>query len=702
MMFKTCCARLCAFLLIVISVPGFSRTIYVSPKGNDGNKGTLTSPLATLTGARNLLRRMRANGPLKEVVKVIVLAGNYYMKEPLILQPEDGGSDAAPVSFEASGGAAPTFYGGIELGRFKQFNQKIWRTYVPEVVHYGWLFEQLYVNDQRATRAKTPNKGFYTIKDTLDQVLNRGTANEIDVQKIALAGVPDQVIKQIEPAELSRVVFNFYHKWNSSRRPAQFSKDNSSLYIVGRNVLKLNKLDSNSVFTIENFSKALDAPGEWFLADDGFLYYYPGANERIETARAIAPVIDRFIVIKGSEVKPVTNITFKNIAFKVTAYKMPAAGDDPRQAAAMQEAAVMIDNATDIKFENCEFAGTGTNAIWFRQHCLNSGVEHCYLHDLGAGGVKIGPVQAPPDSAEVTRHIRVHNNIIRSGGRLFACAVGVTIFHAADNYLTHNEIADFYYSGISVGWVWGYANSFAKRNTIAYNHIHHLGWGLLSDMGGVYMLGPSEGTIVNNNVIHHIYSYTYGGWGLYTDEGSTGILLKNNLVYACKSAAFHQHYGTGNRITNNIFASQLRAQLEASRVETHPGFAFTHNIIYFTKGALASVKWNKVRFLTDSNCFWNPAVRNLFFNAVSFADWQKSGKDEHSIISDPRFADPENLDFHLKEGSPALAIGFKPFDYTQAGVTGDPKWKRLAVFATDRAKEFDEIVTRQEVGPLKK
>jgi hypothetical protein len=702
-MFKTCCVRFCAFLFfIVISLPGFSRTIYVSPKGNDRNNGTLGKPLATLTGARDLLRQWKANGRLTEAVQVIILPGNYYMKAPLRLEPADSGSAGAPVSFQGRGGTAPVFYGGVELPRFKPYTGKLWRVYIPEVVRDGWQFEQLYVNDQRATRAKSPNKGFYTIKDTLDQVVNRGTVNETDLQKIGLAGVPDEVIQQIEPAEQAGVVFNFYHKWNSSRRPAQFDQEHKALLILGQKVLKLNKLDSNSVFTIENFRRALDAPGEWFLAGDGYLYYYPRAKEQIETTRAVAPVIDRLIVIAGNQTEPVTNITFKNLSFKVTGYQMPAGGDDPRQAAALQEAAVMIDQAAVIQFENCEFAETATNAVWFRQHCLNSGVEHCYLHDLGAGGVKIGPVQAPADPAELTHSIRIHNNIIRSGGRLFACAVGVTIFHAADNLITHNEIADFYYSGISVGWVWGYTNSFAKRNTIAFNHIHHLGWGLLSDMGGVYTLGPSEGTVVSDNVIHHVYSYTYGGWGLYTDEGSTGIVIKNNLVYACKSAAFHQHYGTGNLVTNNIFAGQLRAQLEASRVETHPGFAFTHNIIYFKKGALASVKWNKARFLTDSNCFWNPAVRDLSFNAVSFADWQRSGKDVHSIVGDPRFAAPEKLDFHLKEGSAALAIGFKPFDYTRAGVTGDRKWRELAVFDAARAKEFDEIVARQERGPLKK
>ena len=68
--------------------------------------------------------------------------------------------------------------------------------------------------------------------------------------------------------------------------------------------------------------------------------------------------------------------------------------------------------------------------------------------------------------------------------------------HTYENVIAHNEIADLNYTGISCGWVWGYENSITRENLIEKNHIHDIGNGVLSDMGGIYLLGNQQGTIV--------------------------------------------------------------------------------------------------------------------------------------------------------------------------------------------------------------
>ena len=285
----------------------------------------------------------------------------------------------------------------------------------------------------------------------------------------------------------------------------------------------------------------------------------------------------------------------------------------------------------------------------------------------------------------------MNNNIIQSGGFVFPCAVGISLFHASDCHITHNEIADFRYSGISVGWVWGYSDSPSKRNDISFNHIHHLGWGELSDMGGIYCLGKSEGTTLRNNVIHHVYSFDYGGWGLYTDEGSTGIIMENNLVYNCKNSGFHQHYGEQNILRNNIFANNIKAQLQATRIEDHLSFTFCNNIVYYSTGDLLSSNWDKIQIHSDKNCYWDTRTTNILFGKQSFKEWQQSGKDQHSIIDDPKFTDPSDFDFRIKNKAVLRKIGFKPFDYSKAGVYGSDEWKKLSVLDPSIVKKFDKV-----------
>jgi hypothetical protein len=39
---------------------------------------------------------------------------------------------------------------------------------------------------------------------------------------------------------------------------------------------------------------------------------------------------------------------------------------------------------------------------------------------------------------------------------------------------------------------------------------------------------------------------------------------------------------------------------------------------------------------------------------------------------------PKQGDFHLQKDSPALPLGFVPWDYDQAGLIGEPEWTERA------------------------
>ncbi len=256
--------------------------------------------------------------------------------------------------------------------------------------------------------------------------------------------------------------------------------------------------------------------------------------------------------------------------------------------------------------------------------------------------------------------------------------MGVWIGRTSYNRVSHNEICDLYYTGISVGWSWGYAPTSAHHNVIEFNHIHDIGRGVLGDMGGIYCLGDSPGTVLRNNLVHDVYDHGTGSLAIYTDEGSTGILIENNIGYGTTYANFHQHYGKENIVRNNIWALGKDYQLSRARQEEHISFTFERNIVYFDNGKLLKGGWTNDKFVMDRNLYWDTSHPDgdIKFGEATLAQWQARGHDRHSLIADPKFVDAAEHDFRLQPDSPAFQLGFVPIDTGQIGLYGDPDWVR--------------------------
>jgi len=693
---KTCMKKKLFLSLLLVSCYSMNaqHIINVSVNGNDTHAdGSLQKPYATLQKAYNIALEYQGN----DTVFINLGPGIFQFEKTFTITE----TPKTPVVINGSKeGIFPSTYfsGGIKLGKWEKTSEGYWKTKVEETEKYGFVFEQLYVNGKRAQRAKTPDKGWFFIKETKEDIHYRGTGRfpEYSTQRFTVDPQDLKTLKGIDYESSNDVMAMFFHHWDNTRKYfSEIKPDSGYLFLNGIGLKPWNPITKGSRYILENYKSAMTVPGEWFLdKTTGDLFYIPREGEDMNSAEVYAPCVSTLLKFEGTKNSPVKNIIVRNIAFEHSAYVMPKTGNDAEQAAASIPATVHLDFAENIRFDNCLITNTGNYGFWFRRNCNNCMLTNSLLTDLGAGGVKIGDNMIPEEN-EVTKHIHVENNIIQKTGMVLPCGVGVAIFHSSHNKVLHNEISNLMYSGVSVGWIWGYADSYANHNEIAYNHIHHIGWGELSDMGAVYTLGKSPGTHIHHNVIHDVYSYDYGGWGLYTDEGSTGVIMENNLVYGCKSGAFHQHYGRENIIRNNIFAFGQYFQVQLTKVEEHCSFTFSNNIILGDCGVMFAGPWDKANIDMKKNLYWDLRTDNPDFLDMKFKEWKKK-RDKQSVLTDPLFINPQKGDFRFKSMKHARKINFIPFDYTQAGVYGPKEWKEKAKMSENDIKRFSTIIKERE------
>ncbi len=673
--------------------------LFVSPAGKDTWSGRFAEaigdatdgPLATIEKARQIVRQRKQAGRLAHPITVWLRGGEYSLGAPLVFTPDDSG----PFVYAAYPGEKPVISGGKRIAGFradKIGGIDVWVASVPEAAAGTWNFRQLIVNGQRRARTRLPRQGYYHMRDVPSVRAEGGGELMAGTDQFHSERGHIQNWKNLQDVEVVA-----HHFWVDERMPIESFDESTELVKSSRRsmfVLKDDWTGKLARYFVENIFEALSEPGDWYLdRPAGKLYYIPMPGEDIESVEVIAPRLTQLLMLAGKpdELRFVEFLTFRGLTFRHTDPQLPRGGFDPSaspdsarleyasspQGAINVPGVIHFEGARNCGIEDCRIQHVGWYGIELSAGCSGNRIVGNELADLGGGGVKIGGSRAREPVARRTGNHRITDNHIYQGGRVFHAGIGVLCTDSFGNSISHNEIHELNYSGIAVGWSWGYDESVSRDNRIEKNHIHHLGSGSLSDMGGIYTLGVSPGTVLRGNLIHDIRKANYGSWCIYLDEGSSHVLVENNVCYRTDSTIFHQHYGRENIVRNNIFCFGGEAIVTLSRAEEHQSFTFERNIVVADGKPLFLLARHCLEarsIFSDLNVLWDitgqpptsgeSAPCNRTHTVQEMA---AHGYDRHSVVADPAFADVRNFDFSLRETSPALSLGFRPIDLSDVG-----------------------------------
>lgn len=676
--------------------PAEAMTIYVALDGNNGWTGSLAQPnadgtdgpLATFEAARDAIRKLKAGGELKTPVRVLARGGRYFLDQTLVLTPDDSGTADSPITYGAYPGERVVVSGGRPVTGWKEMSAqgdlpKRWVASLPEVAAGRWSFTQLFVGDRRADRARLPAEGFYKF-DEYPAMSVRGS-------KVAKFREGD--VKQW--ADWEDVEFVVLDVWKDHHMYLEsVDWDQRILHFI---TPASQEIGGGGQYFILNAKESLRQMGQWYLdRKAGELSYIPNRREQINQIDIVAPRLKEVLRLEGGQVgfegRRVQHVRFEHLEFQHTEWSLPKDVPGPVQGSWYVPGAIVLRGAEQCTFFDCSVSHVAGFGVDVQRGCWRNAFVGCHFFDMGAGGIRVGMerhrnyadlvslnkeemgfgelADTPDPVLDVDlprgKTTLIENCHIHDGGKVFFGGPGVLIQDSGHNVVRHNWIHHMPYTGVSVGWEWGYAPTFTNGNIVEYNHIHHIGLDLMSDLGGIYTLGRQPGAIIRNNYIHNVT----GGHGTYTDAGSSFMLWENNVSTNCDNGHLH-HYGRDNIFRNCLWAQNKSNGMMQFRDQPFLGYVVERSIISDVGNEVIGwIPLEMTRF--RDNCYW-PGRRtgSWPFQSVSFADWMTWGQDSGSIVADPLLRGAEGNQADVRANSPALAKGFVPIDVSQSGI----KWE---------------------------
>lgn len=568
---------------------------------NDTWAGTPTRPLRTLAEAQRRARKLVASGN----VFISLTDGVHRLARPLVLTTADSGRNGHTITWRNRPGAAPVISGGQRVTGWR-LHDRAKNIYVADVPT-GLDSRQLYVDGALAARARisvartdlTPTLTGLTIKNPkLNYLADLTGQSRIEVESVAyftdryapVQAIDGTTITMQQPAWRNNI-------WGYDTLQHPFITGsvylaNSLSFLTEANQWYLDPVAG------EVYYKPL--PGKKITASRIEL---PRLSSLVQIAGTYAqPIHD--VNFRGlhfahtSWLGPSSPQGYANQqsgTFLTGTHTQPA---DPLTACAVgcpdfeatrpgwnqMPAAVQVAAARRITFTGNTFSQLGqiglgigndanANASGIGLGATAITVDHNKFTELAGGGIVVGGIRAdahhPSDARMTNADIVLRNNLVTDVAKDYKECAGILSTYVTRAVIDHNEVRNVPYDGIDIGWGWGsndpggsqdyvnrglykhqpiYTTPTTFKNNVVTNNLIHDTKQVMADGGSLYALSASPGTVMSGNYMYDNRNTI----GLYLDEGSRYITVRNNVVQDPGAWAFTNANATNNT-NDNVF-----------------------------------------------------------------------------------------------------------------------------------------------------
>ena len=681
--------------------------LYVAADGNDSwtgtssapNAGKTDGPFATLTRARDEIRRLKSQSTADGGCVVSIRGGEYELPAVFELQQEDSGTKDWPVFYQAYPGEKPILVGGRVVRGFKRVRGQVVGTDLAKQGLADLTFtKQLFCEGRRQILARYPNfdptnpyaGGWaYVAGEPIPMYKNIP-----DESKSRILMKPEDVRNWSRPTDGWVFVFPRYNWWNNWLQIKSLDRKTGEVQLKGSASYPIRPNDRYYVY---NLIEELDSPGEWYIDyQKHVLYFWPPRQKDAWKGQVVLPTLTGVVRAKN-----VQHVAFRGLTIECC-----------------RGNAVQFDDCSDCSVTGCTIRNTKDGGVVVSGGA-RCGVLGCDIYEVGTHAVSLSG--GDRDTLTPAEHF-AENNYIHHTGVYYKQGVGVSLAgvgnRASRNYIHDCPRFAVMYTG--------------NDQMIELNHMRHLNLETC-DTGATYSGGRDwispRGSVIRYNYIHDVFGFgkaehhtgpwitPHYCWGVYLDDNSAEVKVYGNIVVRALRGLLHFHCARDNQVENNIFVDGMLQQIEMngwndyskwmdrmapayekySKLQAwqkyaglmrggHPqdavpmgGNRIHRNIIYYTdpKAMLYKYRSNATKFLKDFACdqnlIWHQGQPLLIGGLTDVPDekqwetWREMGFDRESVVADPLFVDAGHDDYRLQPNSPAFKLGFQPIPMEKIG-----------------------------------